>query len=164
MSGKGSVSVTIITLLKQILGDDGVYEFVSKIKTPKRRIATYVEIQSRSSAYYVFELSFGWDRVSSYFPENEIEFSEKPLKNTTKLAIKFHDGYLYYNHYPINGSIFLNGLAYVNTEDYSYKDLNKQSLYTDFIQRKFGSRNIIKGWINVRESMLVSKHCKFLKN
>lgn len=164
MSGKGSVSVTIITLLKQILGDDGVYEFVSKIKTPKRRIATYVEIQSHEVPLITFlNYTFGWDRVSSYFPENEIEFSEKPLKNTTKLAIKFHDGYLYYNHYPINGSIFLNGLAYVNTEDYSYKDLNKQSLYTNFIQRKFGSRNIIKGWINVRESMLDFKTLQILE-
>ena len=42
-------------------------------------------------------------------------------------------------------------------------DLNKQSLYTDFIQRKFGSRNIIKGWINVRESMLDFKTLQILE-
>jgi len=160
----GSVSSTIITILQTVLNDPGISEFVEKVKVPKRRICSMIEIQSKKVPLIaLLGYLFGWDRVISYFPENEIEFSEKRKVNTHKLCVRFANGFLYYNQYPINGTILLNGLTQMSTENYNYEDLNNPGLYIDFTQEKYGTRNIVKGWVTARESMLDMKTLQILE-
>ena len=160
----GSVSSTIISLLQNTLNDPGIAEFIEKVKVPKRRICSMIEIQSKKVPLIaLLGYLFGWDRVISYFPENEIEFSEKRKVNTTKLCVRFANGFLYYKQYPINGTILLNGLTQIDTEQYNYEDLNNPGLYIDFTQEKYGTRNIVKGWVTARESMLDMKTLQILE-
>lgn len=160
----GSVSSTIIMILQNTLNDPGISEFVEKVKVPKRRICSMIEIQSKKVPLIsLLGYLFGWDRVISYFPENEIEFSEKRKVNTNKLCVRFANGFLYYNQYPINGTILLNGLTQMSTEQYNYEDLNNPGLYIDFTQEKYGTRNIVKGWVTARESMLDMKTLQILE-
>ena len=160
----GSVSSTIISILQNTLNDPGISEFIEKVKVPKRRICSMIEIQSKKVPLIaLLGYLFGWDRVISYFPENQIEFSDKRKVNTNKLCIRFANGFLYYNQYPINGTILLNGLTQMNTEQYNYEDLNNPGLYIDFTQEKYGTRNIVKGWVTARESMLDMKTLQILE-
>lgn len=164
MNKNSSINSSIVQIFNQHSNADGLMDFVKKIKAPKRRIMTKVEIQSFKVPMIVFlNYTFGWERVKSYFPENEIEFSEKRLDKTNKLSIKFYDGYLYYNQYPVAGAILLNGLAEIDTENYRYEDLNNQALYINHTYDKYHTRNIVKGWITLRESMLDFKTLQILE-
>lgn len=164
VNNKGSVISTIITLLKQGLNDDKMIEFIKNVKTPKRRMHTQIDIQSKIVPLIIFlNYLFGWERVKSYFPESNITFSEKRIKNSAQLSIKFANGYLYYNQYPINGAILLNGLSQVNTEDYNYEDMDIPGLYLNFLEDKYGTKNIAKGWKTAKESMLDLKTLQILE-
>src|SRR5574344_2077809 len=160
-----SINSTIINIFNTVLPDDNLIEFVKKIKTPKKRIMSKVEIQSFKVPLIAFlNYTFGWEKVKSYFPENAIEFSKTRLDKTNKLSIKFYDGYLYYNQYPINGAILLNGLSEIDTENYNYEDLNNQALYINFTYNKYKTRNIVKGWVTVKECMLDYKTLQILES
>lgn len=164
MSKNNSINSSIVTILNDALHDEEMLQFIKTIKTPKRRIYTGIEIQSFKVPLIVFLcFLFGWDRVVSYFPENEIEFSKEKLTNTNKLAIKFYDGYLYYNQYPINGAIFFNGLSDMETENYLFKDLNNPNLFIEYAYKKFKTRNVVKGWVTCKESMLDFKTLQILE-
>ena len=164
MNKNSSVNSTIVGIIDEYVKPEGLYEFVKNVKPPKRRICTKIEIQSFTVPLIVFLLYlFGWERVSSYFKESQLEFSEKKLKNTNKLSIKFANGYLYYNQYPINGALFFNGLSEINTENYNFEDINNPGLYVDYTFKKFKSRNIVKGWVTAKENMLDLKTLKILE-
>lgn len=163
-NGNQSINSTIVMLLNELLLDKEMIDFISNIKTPKRRVRTWVEIQSHKSPMIIFlGFLFGWDKVISYFPESGVEFSKDKLKNNNKLSIKFYDGYLYYNQYPLNGAMLINGLTDVKTENYHYADLNNPNFYMDYALKVYKSRNIIKGWNTCKESMLDFKTLQILE-
>lgn len=160
-----SVNGTILGILMDVFQDDSqnLINFIKTVKTPKRRMCTKIEIQDKTVPLISFlGYLFSWDRIKSYFPENEIEFSEKPIKNTNKLYVKFYNGYLYYNQYPLEGSLLLNGLTEIDTENYNYEDLNNKGFYINYTYNKFHTRNIVKGWITAKECMLDLKTLQIL--
>ncbi len=160
-----SVNGSILGILMEVFEDDNgeLLNFIKNIKTPKRRMCTKIEIQDKIVPLIAFlNYLFGWDKVASYFPENKIEFSEKPLRNSNKLSIKFYDGFLYYNQYPLEGALLINGLTEIDTENYKYEDLNNKGLYINYTYNKFHTRNVVKGWITAKESMLDLKTLQIL--
>jgi hypothetical protein len=76
------------------------------------------------------------------------EFSEKKLKETSKNAIRFKDGYLYYDSSPLRYSLLLNGLSEMATEDFDFLEFDAKDVYLDFFYDAYGSRNISKGLTN----------------
>ena len=164
IKANSSVNSSIVTIFNKTLKDENLIEFIKKVKTPKRRVMTKADIQSfKVPLIAVLNYLFTWDRVKSYFPENEIEFSEKRIDKTSKLFIKFYDGYLYYNQYPSAGAMLLNGLVDIDTESYHYADLNNPALYINYTFDKYGTRNIVKGWVTLKESMLDYKTLQILE-
>ena len=160
-----SVNGSILGILMDVFEDDSdsLVSFIKNIKTPKRRMCSKIEIQDKVVPLVAFlSYLFGWDKVASYFPENKIEFSEKPLRNSNKLSIKFYNGFLYYNQYPLEGALLINGLTEIDTENYNYEDLNNKGLYINYTYNKFHTRNIVKGWITAKESMLDLKTLQIL--
>lgn len=164
VNNKGSVISTIITLLRTGLRDENMIDFIKKVKTPKQRMCTKIDIQSKVVPLIVFlNYLFTWDRVKSYFKESNITFSETRISGSNQLSIKFANGYLYYNQYPISGAILLNGLSLINTEDYNYEDLNNNLMYLNYLESQFHSRNVAKGWVTAKESMLDLKTLQILE-
>jgi len=160
-----SINGSILGILMDVFQDDSenLVNFIKSIKTPKRRMCTKIEVQDKIVPLVAFlGYLFSWDRIKSYFPENEIEFSEKPIRNTNKLSVKFYNGYLYYNQYPLEGSLFLNGLTEIDTENYNYEDLNNKGFYINYTYNKFHTRNIVKGWVTAKECMLDLKTLQIL--
>lgn len=160
-----SVNGSILGIIMDVFSDDSenLVSFIKNIKTPKRRMCTKIEIQDKVVPLVAFlNYLFTWDKVKSYFPENEIEFSEKPIRNSNKLSIKFYDGYMYYNQYPLEGALLINGLTEIDTENYRYEDLNNKGLYINYTYNKYRTRNIVKGWITAKESMLDLKTLQIL--
>ena len=84
----------------------------------------------------------------------EYEFSEKrPSKAdlSERDYIKFNDGYLVYNN-RLENSLLMNGLYSCNTEDYSIKEINKKSMWLDFLDN-FGGRIKADGLDNFYDCM-----------
>ena len=69
---------------------------------------------------------------------------------------------MYYNQYPLEGALLINGLTEIDTENYNYEDLNNKGLYINYTYNKFHTRNIVKGWITAKESMLDLKTLQIL--
>lgn len=97
---------------------------------------------------------------------SECKFISKQVKiDLDKYAIiKFSDGYL---RYPVNysTSMLLNGLSECDTENYSIKDVNKRSMWLDFLD-EFGGRILSDGLDNFADLFIdpiteeVCEHCR----
>lgn len=80
---------------------------------------------------------------------------------TTHDIIKFNDAYIMYK-IDYNSSIFMNGLKECNTEDYSIKDINSKTMWTEMLDN-FGGRIKADGLDNFYDLMFdpISKRiCK----
>lgn len=68
----------------------------------------------------------------------QITDKRQKYDNTEYDIIKFKDGFLLYK-IDYNSSIFMNGLKECNTEDYSIKDINTKTMWTEMLDH-FGGR------------------------
>ena len=51
-----------------------------------------------------------------------------------KAAVKFSDGYLVYDKFPLQNSLLMNGLTVFDTTGYSYADFDTKNPYMDFLE------------------------------
>lgn len=94
--------------------------------------------------------------------------SRKNYDPSTEGIIRFSDGYI---KYPINyaTSMLLNGLSVCPTETYSLDDLNKKSMWLDFLD-EFGGRILSDGLDNFADLFVdpitaeVCHHCRIPSN
>lgn len=63
----------------------------------------------------------------------------------TDCRIRFKDGTLVFNRYPLLQSFILSGLQWCNTEDYDISDFDKEDTYFEILESKGISTNQIKG-------------------
>jgi len=111
----------------------------------KRRMYSRIMVQSREYPIVAFLGGlYGLTKIIN--TENMyVEFVEKRIVKDDRLYIKFSDGYLYYRDNCINTSLILNGLSYMNTEDYMFSDFDTERPYVDFFFNTTKSRNVLKG-------------------
>lgn len=64
---------------------------------------------------------------------------------TNDLAIRFKNGSLVYNRYPLLQSFILSGLSWCNPKDYDIEDFESENTYFDILEKKGISVNQIKG-------------------
>lgn len=84
----------------------------------------------------------------------EYEFSEKKIhdKNEPYDFIRYNDGYIFYKQNYIS-SLLMNGLKECDTENYSLSDVNKKSVYIDYLEN-FGGRLLSDGLDNFYDLMI----------
>jgi hypothetical protein len=137
---------------------------ISKIKVPKRRLFSRVTIISRDIPLIaVLGFLFGLKNVMIV---NKVKytFSSKVLQGDRRLFIRFKDGILYYDEYPMDNAILMNGLGEVMTEDYNFDDFDTQTPYVDYIYKAFKSRNMVKGLTSFRELFLTNVDKEILRD
>lgn len=128
-----------------------IYELISSMKIVKRRMYTKIEVQSKDYALIGFLGGlFGLSKIIN--TENiEVEFTEKKILNDNRLFIKFSDGYLYYKDTNIASSLLLNGLSYMNPEEYTLAEFDTQEPYINYFFNIAKSRNVYKGHTAFKE-------------
>lgn len=90
------------------------------------------------------------------------EFTQKrPQQDDLNDVIRFNDGYLLFENTP-EASLLLNGLKECDTANYSIVDVNKKSMYLDFLDI-FGGRILADGLDNFYELMIDSVTLDVLK-
>lgn len=65
--------------------------------------------------------------------------------DTADIAIRFADGTLVFNRYPLSRSLIAGGLAWVNLKDVSFRDLSLPDTYGYVFQKKKMTVGVLKG-------------------
>ena len=143
---------------------------ISSVKSDSKKMCSKIEVQSKTLPLVIFLSGmFGFTEVlnktgiktlfvkkgthSKDLPENDLKFISQPDIN----SFKFMDGTLYYETYPIDLSLFMNGLKEIKPEELNLEDLDNMGTYVDYTFRIFKSRNLIRGWVAFRDMFLDPK-------
>jgi hypothetical protein len=161
------------TILKYIAASNiipNINSIIKNTKQPRRRTYSRLEIQSKKVPLVVFLASlFTFAKVieaggiKTAFIKNDEEAPEVLENDTGMLSIPFSDGNLYYNQYPIENSLLLNGLAEMDTQSFTYAELNELAVYLDFVYKIYKSRNLYTGWTAFKELFLNPKTVECLE-
>ena len=146
------------------------------VKSDVKKIYSKIEIQSKEIPLIIFLCgTFGFNRVleagniKTVFVKKGSKFSEMSpdelaiVNKPDACCIKFIDGSLYYDTYPIDSSMLLNGLLELPTDELEYADLDNIGTYIEYGYDKFKTRNLIKGWIAFRDLFIDPKTLEILK-
>jgi hypothetical protein len=164
-----SVANKILTYIiaNNILPD--IQNIINSTKIPKRRMYSRLEIQSKDVPLILFLSSlFTYTKVvetagiKTYFVENENQLPEEVNKNDV-VSVIFADGVLYYNQYPIENALLLNGLTELNTQAINFIALNDIGTYLDWMYDIYKTRNLYKGWTAFKELFLNPKTIECLE-
>lgn len=146
-------SVSSIILEKVISSNviPGFDEEIAKIKVPRKRCYTEIELQSKANPLIILLGSlFGLSTVINKY-QLKVQLSEKTIVKDRRPFIKFKDLYLYYEDYPVENSLLLNGLCEMNTEDFNLEEFNTPVPYLAYLYKKHKTTNIFKGWTAFKE-------------
>lgn len=149
-----SLAKNIVILINNNLdNNESLKKFLLKVSVPKRRMFSEVVFMSRSCPLIIFLGSlYGITKVLKT-AKIKYEFVEKKPSRTSdkRMFIPFSNGYLMYEQYPVENAILVNGLNYMKTENLKYEELDTPSPYMSFLEQKFGSRNVYKGWVSTEQ-------------
>jgi len=146
LKGDGkSVTETIFDMIDEFKVVEDIYNLVDSYVLSKRRMYSKLELQSRDYATIAF--LGGLYTLTKVINTEKIpvEFSDVRLRNDHRLYVKFKDGYLYYKDTNIAASLLMNGLSYMNCEDYSIADFDTEKPYIEYFFSIAKSRNVYKG-------------------
>lgn len=94
--------------------------------------------------------------MDRYKIQYEVSDKRKQLKNDDKLYwryINFADFNIYYKA-DAKIEMLMNGLYEANTDEYTFEQVNNGSMVSDYLQRKFGNRGLIKGFRSILSKMM----------
>lgn len=92
---------------------------------------------------YKFGLKTIFDKINlvyQFYPTGS-----KPIINPMDITVKFADGTLVFNRYPISRSLIAAGLNWVSLKDINFRDMNLPDTYTDILAKKQMSVGVLKG-------------------
>lgn len=156
-----NASTIIIEYLQKYLQNYDIDTILSKIAMTKRRMFSRLTFQSYEislisllGATYGLKKTIAAAGIKTYF--QPLDVKEKPdnidLKNM--VSIRFKDGTLYYSDMDSAGSLLLNGLNYMNSEDYTLEEMDTEMPYIEYTYRLSNSRNLLKGMLDAKELFL----------
>lgn len=157
MSKNESLSKRILELLvDNSSNSENLISTINSFKPPKQRMYSRFKVMSRNLPLIILLGSlYGISKVLKTANINYV-FSDKPSRELSKdrIAIRFADGYLYYDQYPIENALLMNGLAFLNTTKYNFGDLDKTEIYSEYYTKKFGSRSVYRDFFSTEQYFL----------
>lgn len=88
--------------------------------------------------------------IPHYFTDK----NPKALISSRQDVIRFNNGYLVFDKYPIENALLVHGLTAVNTKVYDYEDFDDRDIYLDIFEEMYGARSLGRYFLNVYESMI----------
>ena len=160
LNSSDSVAAKILSYIREAGAFDDFDKFIKSVTIPKRKMFTMIELQSSNvplivflSALFTFSKVLEKSQTDYLLVDNTEKFPVE--KDITKYSsIKFKDKTLYYNQYPIENALLLNGLANLDVDNLNYSDLDELGTYLDFVYTKFHKRSLYKGWTAFQELFL----------
>lgn len=85
----------------------------------------------------------------------KFRFSDKRVKiEQGESIVKFNDGYLIYDNTNMCNNLLMNAISTMDTELYSYEEMDTQEPYLTIFEKIYGARNAGLAFINYRENMI----------
>ena len=88
--------------------------------------------------------------IPHYFTDK----NPKALLSSRQDVIRFNNGYLVFDKYPIENALLLHGLSVINTKVYDYEEFDERDIYLDIFDEMYGARSLGRYFLNVYESMI----------
>jgi hypothetical protein len=168
-----STDSVAIKLLSYIIKADiipDIQTIINNSKTPKRRMYSRLELQSKDVPLIIYlSAIFNYSKVievagiKTYFVKNKEE-APPDINFDEMVNVVFADGILYYDQYPIENALLLNGLSDLYTQMLNYAELDNLATYIDWIYDTYKTRNIYYGWTAFKELFLNPKTIECLES
>jgi hypothetical protein len=164
-----SVAEKILNVLIKSEILPNIQTIIESSKVPKRRMYTRMEIQSKDTplivylaSIYTFSKVIEVAGIETYFVKGD-----EPIPaaiDVNFVSVDFADGTLYYNQYPIENALLLNGLNELHdTSEMAYAELDNVATYLDWMYDVYKTRNLYKGWTAFHELFLNPKTIECLE-
>jgi hypothetical protein len=134
------VETTIIQLFSELSG-----------VAPKPVPFEYVDLKIRDANLpiifvlgYKYGLTKSLEYIGAGYKFVPIGSSTKVTKKESLLSIKFKDGVLYFDRYPLTKSLILSGLRKFDHSDISFLDMDSEDTYYQILSQNMISTNYIK--------------------
>lgn len=88
--------------------------------------------------------------IPHYFTDKNPKALLSPRQDT----IRFNNGYLVFDRYPIENSLLVHGLSVVNTKAYDYEAFDDRETFLTIFEDMYDSRSLGRYFLNVYESMI----------
>jgi len=97
----------------------------------------------------ILSYELGLSNVLKKYNINYIfEESQRKSSKPNMTAIKFKNGYLYFDNSHIKNTLLVEGLTIMTTSEYNFEELDTKDPYIDLFLELYGSRNMGKGFHN----------------
>ncbi len=146
------------------------------VKPDAKKMMTMVEVQSKKVPLIVFMCGmFGYSEVikrgnirTVFFRKGMKETDLSPddieyIHSDNVNIMKFHNGVLYYDMYPIDIALLMNGLKVLHPQNLNYEDLDNLATFVDYTNNEFKTTNLIRGWVAFRDLFLTPKTVEILE-
>lgn len=164
-----SVAQTIVSIIRgyENLSQD-FNSLLAGVKGDSKKMCTKIEVQSKTIPLIVFLSGmYGFSEVIKkgnlhvlFVPKGKKDLTQEELdfiNGDKSNYVKFIDGTLYYDMYPLDIALLLNGLKELKPQELNYSDLDNMNTYVDYTFNQFKSRNLIRGWVAFRDMFLDPK-------
>lgn len=88
--------------------------------------------------------------IPHYFTDK----NPKAILTSRQDCIRFNNGYLVFDKYPIENALLVHGLSVVNTKVYDYEEFDDRETFLTIFEDMYGSRSLGRYFLNVYESMI----------
>lgn len=105
--------------------------------------------------------------MKRYGIQYEFAFNRRSLDDESKLSlnvIPFKDGFLYYKNSKLEHCLLMHGMSVMDTQQYSFAEMNQTLPYLDYFETAFNSRNISKGFKNFYDRFIERNMAKLLED
>lgn len=137
----------------------GFKEELSNITTGKKFIYTEATIMKRhipilllTSYLEGITMVLKKAEIKHYFTDNRERLSVEDKNN--KEVVRFADGYLVYDRYPIQNSLIMNAISLLPTKDMNYSDLDSKEIYLSIFDNLYGDKKILNAFENFYDLFL----------
>lgn len=146
--------LTLIEYIVTMFPDEIQHEFHS-MKGGKKFMYTKATMMEKHIPLVLVLASMeGLTKVMEKAGINYYFSDKKPQKDSRKGLVKFADGYLVYDNYPMKNSLLMNAFADIPTMAFEFGDMELRDTYTTIMSSMFGSANLVNAIQTFYEFMI----------
>lgn len=148
--------VNFINKLTSLLGKE--FEDKYKVTTPGGTKFVYTRAKLMNKFIPIIIMLSYLEGIETVLKKAHIKYrleDDKKSYNPEKEGmVKFSDGYLIYDKYPIENQLLLNGLGIIPTKTMSFYDMNERDIYLDIFELLYGTRALASYLLTFYEWMI----------
>jgi hypothetical protein len=165
--GKFTICDLVISAIRQYTTKDNIEKVINSLSAPKKYMYSRAHYLDRHLSLGVFlGYLFGLKEilqamgVKYTFEKEKVQEADKYKRN----IIKFKDGFLYYDVYPVRNSLLLNGIAAeMDCENFTFDEMESENPYLQTFDKLFSTRHMGKGFKDCKAWLIDFKSAQVMR-